>query len=257
MIKYITKERLLIAISFIMVLFILSHISTCYYNRDYNNQKATIDSLLLSNQKIDSILNKANQKITIQTAIVIDNQETIKSLSDSIFNLKNKSIRKSDKILAHISDYSSITVKDKFIPYKDTIAFKKFSDSITKKCSDVIDYYKNNTITVPRVALDSSNNFKLSATINKNGLKIDSLYIPDSIYTRIVEHKGGLLKRDSKGKRHFFLKRSIEIQTFHTNNLIVTNKLNSIVYKPKKNSTFTKNVVVAVAASILTIKLLK
>lgn len=240
----------------IMVLWLLS-LKTCTQNNPYQNQQATIDSLTLANQKYDSIINKKNQTIYIQTAIVTSNQATIKNLTDSIFNLKKKNIRKSDKVQSYVATYTDTELEDYLLGFKDTLEFKQFADSVSNQCSEVINYMKANTITVPRTVEDSSANFKFKGTISQQGLKIDSLSFPDSTYTISVEHKGGLLKKDSKGKRHFLLQKSIEVQTFHTNPYVKVTGINSVIYKPKVKQHWLERIIIAAGASYLTYKLIK
>lgn len=258
MLKFIKQhERILTYILFGLVIIFIVSLPTCNKNTDYQNQNNdSFDSLALV-QKYDSILNKKDQQIYLQTAIVTNNQALIKKLSDSVFDLKKKNTRKSDNVITYTSSYTDTELEDYLLGFKDTTEFRQFSDSVTKACEEVINYAKANTITVPRTLKDSSEHFKFVGTLTKAGLNIDTLSFPDSTYSRIVEHKGGLLKRDSKGKLHVFLKKSFEFQTFHTNPYVKTKQINSIVFKPKEKQRWLERIAIAGASIYITSKILK
>lgn len=253
-IKY---ERIIIYSIFLLVVLWLLSLSTCNKNRDYTNQQATIDSLMIANQTKDSIINYKGQQVILQTAIVTDNQATIKKLTDSIFDLKKKNTRKSDKVASYVATYTDTELEEYLLGFKDTLEFKDFADSVFKQCDEVINYMRANTITIPRTVEDSSTYFKFKGTISQQGFKIDNLSFPDSTYTRFVEHKGGLFKRDSKGKRHFFLKKSIEVQTFHTNPYVKLKGINSVFYIPKAKQRWLERAIIVGTVSFITYKLIK
>lgn len=257
MIEFFKKNErvILYAGLFIVLLWALS-LKTCNDNKDYENQQNKIDSLTLVNQKFDSILNKKNQEVYIQTAIITKNKEDINKLSDSVFDLKKKNAHNIQTI-AYLSQYTKTSVKNIKIPYKDTSGFKQFSDSVNKKCSEVIEYYTNNSIKVPTKVEDSTSNFQFKATINKDSFTIDNISFIDSTYIRFVEHKGGLFKRNSLGKVKFWTKRSIEAQIVHTNPYIQVNNMNSVFFVPKVKQRWGERILIAAASAFLTFKIIK
>lgn len=251
------NERYITYGVFVIVVLWLLSLKTCTQNNPYQNQQATIDSLTLANQKYDSILNKKNETIYVQTAIVTSNQATIKNLTDSIFDLKKKNTRKSDKVQSYVATYTDTELEDYLLGFKDTTEFKQFADSVANQCSEIISYMKANTLTVPRTIEDSSKDFKFKGTIDKNGFTINKLSFPDSTYIAFIEHKGGLLKRDILGKRHLFTKKSVSLEIKHTNPLVKVTGLNSIIYKPKVKQRWFERAIIAAGASYLTYKLIK
>ena len=228
----------------IVAIIILSSIQTCNKNRSFQNElkDEEILSLRLQLQTKDSIINKRDQTIILQTAVSVRDQKQIKAYSDSIFALKSKNTRKSDKILAHVTQGTKTKIVNTLVPYVDSLKFKKFSDSVMANCKEVIKYMKDSTVPTGTVSKDSTKDYEIAGTVTKKGFKIDSLSINDSTHLRFVEHKGGLLKRDSKGKRHFILKRSIEVQILHTNPLVKVTSLNSIFYTPKAKNKWVERV---------------
>ena len=250
-------ERILTyAIFTIIALWFLS-LSTCNKNTSYKNQQSTIDSFSLVSQKYDSVINNKNQTILIQTSIVTDDQNTIKKLTDSIFNLKKKSTKKSDKVIAYVSTYTDTELEEYLLGFKDTSEFREFSDSVSKQCEEVLSYMKDSTIKIPKQLEDSTKDFKFNGVVTKEGLKINTLSFPDSTYLRFVEHNGGLLKKDTKGKRHFLLKKSVEIQILHTNPHVKTKGINSIIYIPKAKQRWLERAIIIAGASFLTYKIIK
>ena len=214
-----------IIIGILLIVIALLTLNTCKLKKGYTNQVSTIDSLMLSNQTLDSIKNKQNETILKQEAIIVDNADALNKLTDSIFMLK----KKDSKNLQTIAYYKAITrtkIDSVDVPYVDTIAMKKWEDSVIQHCQSVIDYIQDSTITVPRKAELSTPNFELKATIKKDNLEINSLVIPDTLQLRFVE------------KKRFLKPKTIEVQFFHSNPLISTTQSNSAIYKPKRKPFF-------------------
>lgn len=200
-----------------------------------NIKNKRISEKQLSEQTIDSIKNEYGQTILTQEAIVTNDKQAIKSLTDSLFNLKNSQDRKIKDAIAYYKGITKTIIKEVDVPYVDSIALNNFSDSLKQKCAEVISYYESNTITVPKVAEDSTANYQVKLTIKQDKVTINNLTIPDSQYIRFVTLKGGLLRKDASGKRHLFTKQSIQVQVLHTNPLVHVTGQNSAIYvAPKK-----------------------
>lgn len=251
-----TNERIITYALFGIVIIWLLSLKTCNKNSPYANQQSTIDSLVLANQKYDSIVNKKGQKVFIQTSIVTDNQGQLKVLSDSLFNLKRK-LSKADKVLAHINQFTNVGVDDRLVKVVDSLDLLRAVDSVNKQSDDLVDYIKANTVSVPRTYKDSSKYFNFKASLSKAGLNIDSLYFPDSTYIRFIEHKGGLFKFDTKLHFHLFKRKSIEAQVIHTNPYVKVTGLQSVFYVPKVKQRWLERAIIAGTASFLTYKLIK
>lgn len=204
-----------------------------------NNYKTKNVALELKNQKLDSIVNKYGQTIITQEAVVIRNQDEmnqLKHITDSLFNLTDRQANRIKDVIAYYKGITRTVIKDKLVPYKDTVGRKQWEDSINKKCNEVIDFYEKNYISIPRTALDSTKEYKANFTAKVDGIYINSLNIPDSQYIRFNIMKGGFLKKDTYGKRHFILSKRVEVQVLHTNKLIYVIGQNSAIYTPQKKA---------------------
>lgn len=219
------------------VLAILLLLNTCRLNRKIDKQSSQITEQQLSNQKLDSIVNKQKQVIYQQDVIITDNQSAIAALTDTIFNLKEKDA-KNMKTIAYYQGRNVVTLTGVKVPYLDSAYMKYFEDSIQQHCATVIDYIRDSTVKVGMVAADSTSTYKIQQTVLKDGIRIDNLTIPDTLNLRFVQHKGGL-----------FRKAKIEVQYFHSNPLVKTTGSNSVMYIPRKKSFFTR-VILPVAVGI-------
>lgn len=216
-------------------------LNTCRLTREYANQTTQLDSVTLANQKMEKIINQQGDTINRQEVIIVNSTKELSRLTDSIFDLKRKD-RKNRETIAYYKGISKVEVKIN-VPYKDTLAMKKFGDSLSKQCSTVIDYMRDSMITVPRTAAISNDTLSAKLTVSKQGVKIDSLSMVDTLNLRFVEHKA-------------FLKRPvIELQYMHSNPLFKTEKATSVFYKPKKKSNFLPKALLIAAGIFIGTKL--
>lgn len=226
----ITFEKILIVGLALAVLF--------FINRCHNDsieakaQQIKLDSLSLANQKRDSIYNERGQKVIEQQVIITHNQEEIRRLADEAFALKKQHAKQIKDIIAFYSEHTNIHLDSAFIPYIDTVAQKHFNDSLTAACAEVIAYYKDSTIIVPRTAKDSTQYYNANLTATLAGININNISLPDQQSIQFTTIKGGFLKRDINGKRRLFLRRSVWVQVLHSNpNIAVTGQI-SALYQP-------------------------
>ena len=197
-------------------------LNTCKLTRSYNNQTSQLDSVTLANQKLEKIINQQGDTINRQEVLIVSSTKELSKLTDSIFDLKKRD-KKNRETIAYYKGISKVEVKVD-VPYLDTIAMKKFGDSLAIQCSTVIKYMRDSTITIPRTAAISNDTLSAKLTVSKQGVKIDSLSMIDTLNLRFVEHKS-------------FLKRpTIELQYMHSNPLFKSEKATSVFYKPKKKS---------------------
>jgi hypothetical protein len=198
-------------------------------------KEQTIAQLTLDKQKSDSIINTKNQKIEIQQTLVTLSQNAIRSLTDSIFALSKRQEKQIASVISYYKSINKFEIKEVPVPYIDVLKQKKWEDSIAKSCAKVIDFYENNYISVPRIARDSTKDYKIQFTVNRNNTVLNSFTMVDTQYIRFVELKGGILKKDTYGKRHLFLGKKVQVQVLHTNKNISIIGQNSVIYKsPKK-----------------------
>lgn len=162
--------------------------------------------ITFSSQRSDSIINKLNEKITVQNVIATNNQKAMRDLTDSIFNLKNRDARKIKDVIAFYQESSKFNKDTFFVPY----------DSIPP--SDTLNY--TNIIRVPVTKNIDSVYFSINETIQKEGIRINRLTITDSEYVRWAEIRNGLFKRNT-----------IQVQILHKNPYI-SYKSNSASYQP-------------------------
>lgn len=241
--KLVTLERLIL-VGLVIFLFFLNQCNNRKYQNELSANDLVIDSLTLANQKWDSIHNADGEAILVQTALVVKNQEAFRRYSDSMFNLTKRQERRIKEIIAHYSGVTNTGIDTTFIPYRDTVGMKRFSDSVEKKCADVIAFYRKNALEIPHDTVtgvplgkpvkDSTADYYFDATIFKDTLRINKIAFPDSLEIRFVETKGGLFRRNAQGKVKIFSRRSVEVQVKHSNPRVSTLKMNSLIYKPDK-----------------------
>lgn len=217
--KYITLDRIIMII-IIIILLLIGHSDKRDYSSILTKQK-------IENQKLDSIKNIYGKTILTQDIIITSNKNVIKELSDSVFNLKKKNDKKVKEVIAFYSNISNTQIKNKTIPYKKDDYMKKFADSIESKCADVLKFYRDSSVQLPKSIKDSSEDFVFDATLKKDSLVLNTLSFPDSQYIRVDLVKKGFL---NLGKPQY------EIKMFHTNKYVTNKGLTSIMYKPKKKN---------------------
>ena len=218
----ITEKILLV----ILVGFLTISLVKC----DQRNKK--IESLTIENQGLKETTNQLNQVIEMQQVEVVKSSIALKTATDSFFNLRKKDDKKIKDALAFYKAHTKIIIDTTLVPYIDSGFTKKWTDSVLTDCANVISYYDQNSIKVPRTAVDSTKDYKVSLTADLKGIRINTLQITDTQYIRFVTIKGGILKKDQSGKRHLFLKKSVRVDVLHTNSLIHIDGQSSIIYQP-------------------------
>lgn len=243
--KFLTVKNILIGALLIACAFL--YIDGC---NKQNNLKNELLTAQIQNQKLDSVKNTLNQTVYKQQAIITDNQKALKAQSDEAFNLKRSYEKKIKDIHFYYKNQSKTELKDVLVPYVDSAERKRFSDSVEKKCKEVIDYLIDSTVKVGKKAVIDSSHYNISLSVEKAGIKVDSISFVDSQYLRIVEIKGGFLKKDFNGKRKLFLKKYLEVQVLHTNPHIKITGQNSIIYKKEKKRIIEKILMLAVGVYV-------
>lgn len=227
------------------ILSVLLLLNTCRLNKKIDKQEGQITTEQLKSQKLDSTINTNNQTIYTQKALITSNQKVIKQLTDTVFSLKSKD-QKNLSVIAYYQGKTTTTLSKITVPYLDTAYMKHFEDSVQQNCSIVLQYIQDSTIKIGRKSGDSTPNYTISQTVQKDGIKIDSLSIPDVLSLRFVEKKGNLFRPSS-----------FEVQYFHSNPLIKTTSSNSVFYVPKRKSFFQRVILpigIGVGAGILIAK---
>lgn len=217
--------------------FLVTSIVTC------NKRDGQISQMQLDKQTTDSIVNQYGQTILTQEAIVTNNKQAIKDLTDSIFGLTRAQDRRIKDVIAYYKGITNTIIREVQVPYIDTASMVDWADSVRKNCSKVIEYYEANSIFVPKQAKDSTKDYSADLTAGLHGITINKLEIPDSQYIRFVTIKGGFLKRDASNKLHLFTKKSIQVQVLHTNKLIQVTGQNSAIYIAPKRARILEKVI--------------
>lgn len=241
--KIFTTKNIIFGLIVAGLIIALMQLDSCR-NRDFKKQQATIDSLTLANQEMVKITNRQGDTIAKQNVIITQDQQALKNLTVELFDLKKRDERLLKQVEALLQIKSAVVVKNVDVPYKDTTGFKRFSDSVEKACSEVIAYYRLNSVELQdttvdgqkakHVSIDSSENkhFQLNADILKNKLRINSINLPDSQRIAIIVNKGGLFRKDITGKLKVFKRRELQVMVTHTNPYIQIQGMSSVVYKP-------------------------
>lgn len=246
--KYLTLKNIIIAVL---------AIALCFSLYKCNGKKDEITQLELANQKLDSTKNLYGKTILLQEVLKTSDKQAIKNLTDSIFALKRSEQRKVKDALAYYKSTLKAEIKEVEVPYVDVQARKQWEDSVERVCRTVIDYYEANTITVPRKAVDSTDQYKASLTATKTGIKIDSISAVDTQYIRFVTLKGGLLKRNQQGKLRLWLKPTVQAQVLHTSKIFTVTGQNSAIYVPPKKLRLVEKLLTAGGAIVGTLILTK
>lgn len=207
---------------------------TCNLQKQIREGKDQITALEIEGQELKTTISKQGRTIYAQNAIITSSTQSLNSLTDSIFDLKKKDAKNTETI-AYFKNITKTSITKIDVPYLDTLKLKEFEDSLIARYPGI---NTDSLIQVPVSASLSSPYFQIGATIQKQGLRVDFLSIPDTLQLRFVEHKGGLFKRGS-----------IEAQYFHSNPLVQNLSSNSVFYKPKKQS-FIKRFLIPVAVGV-------
>jgi len=218
-----------IGLGLLIVALLFSMLRTCAKSEQLGKLKA--DSF----HQIDSIKNAYNQVVILKDVEIINSKDALKKATDSLFNLKVSQDKKIKEVIAYYKGKTKIVIDSVDVPYIDTAATKIWEDSVKAACSKVIEYYEANTIAVPKIAKDSTKNYKADLTATLSGITINNLELNDEQAIRWVVYKGGLFKKDIIGKRHLWLKKKLGVQVIHTNPYIKVVGAESAIYQaPKK-----------------------
>lgn len=257
--KFLTPKNIAFALIVIGLVIALFQVDSCR-NNEFKAQRKALDSTTLANQELIQTVNKKNEIISKQEVVITGDQNSLKKLTLDIFDLKKNEEKRIKQIDALIKIKSSTSISQVKIPYIDSSERRRFSDSLERACADIIAYYDSTYIRTPKkVIIDSTQNkdFQFMGTIKQKEFIIDSLSFPNEQAISVIETKGGLFRRDAKGKIHFYTPRKMEIMVKNSNKYVNVKGMNSIVYKPKIRGRWLERVIgfgAGVAAGILLVK---
>lgn len=243
--KTFTVKHIIFGAIVVGLIIALMMVDSCR-NSAFQKQKATLDSTTLANQELTRTVNEKNEQITKQDLIIVnsdEDKEKLKNLTLELFDMKKREAKliKQVNLLIQIQANTGVTHVD--VPYLDTTAMKRFSDSLEKQCDTVIKYYRTNAIELLDTVIDGepakiitvdSADFQFKGYIMRTKFRIDTLNFPDSQRIAVAVTKGGLFKRDTKGHLKIFKRKTLTVYVVHTNKHINTTGMSSVEYIPEK-----------------------
>ena len=188
-------------------------------------EQLTMETMFLKQriQGQDSIINVQGETVYTQEAVIAESKKSLIGITNNQFRLKRENEKLIKEVLAYHNTTSRVTVKDPIVvPYTDTVRVPEY-------IKDTNQYYAENTITVPRTASIDSPYFSMTAIIDRQGLMINSLDLPDTVSGRFVTESQGFFKRDI-----------VKYQTVNANPYIKLNVQNSAIYVPKEKKLLRK-----------------
>ena len=202
---------------------------------DKCNKEAAYEQLVLKYETdIVNIKDSVGKVITVKDAEIVNNQQSMKDLREQLFQTTEKYNNKVEEVKALIAQGIRVIIKEVPVPYVDTIKMKKWGDSVKLKCSEVIRYYEDSTIAIGARAKDSTGYYKIDATVQKEGLKVNEIQFIDSQYISITDFKGGFFKRNTKGKLKFYEPRKTKVEIKHTNPYFKNTSTDAFMFDGKK-----------------------
>jgi hypothetical protein len=190
--------------------------------------------LSLKYEEASKIKDSLGRTITVKDAEIVTNQQSMQDLRAKLFETTEKYNKKVKEVKALIAQGTEVVIKDKDVPYLDSARMKQWEDSVANICKDVIKYYEDSTVLVGSQAKDSTAYYKIDASVEKSGIKINEIKFIDSQYVSITEFKGGLFKRNTKGKLRFYEPRRTKIEIKHTNPYFENKNIDAFFYKKNR-----------------------
>lgn len=173
--------------------------------------------------------------ISVKDVEIVQNQESMKDLRARLFETTDKYNKKVEEVQALIGQKTEVIIKEVKVPYIDSVKMKKWADSINIKCADVIKYYEDSTVKIGARAVDSTGYYKVDATVEKKGIKMNEIKFVDSQYVAITKMKGGIFKRNTKGKFRLYVKPTTRVEIKHTNPYFQNTGVDAFVFEKKTN----------------------
>jgi len=190
--------------------------------------------LQLKYEEATKMNDSLGRTIAVKDAEIVTNQQSMQDLRAKLFETTEKYNKKVKEVKALIAQGTEVVIKDKDVPYLDSARMKQWEDSVANICKDVIKYYEDSTVLVGSQAKDSTAYYKIDASVQKSGIKINEIKFIDSQYVSITEFKGGFFKRNTKGKLRFYEPRRTKIEIKHTNPYFENKNIDAFFYKKNR-----------------------
>lgn len=218
-----------VIIAALLVILFMMLLDKCSSEEEFRTLKMKYD------EDITRIKDSLGNVITVKDAEIVQNQESMKDLRARLFETTEKYNKKVKEVQALIGQETEVVIKEVPVPYVDSAKMKKWADSIAIKCAEVIKYYEDSTIRIGAKAKDSTAYYKIDATVEKKGIKMNEIKFIDSQYVAITKMKGGILKRNTKGKFRLYVPPTTRVEIKHTNPYFQNTGVNSFIFEKKTN----------------------
>jgi hypothetical protein len=215
--------------------------------------------LSLKYEEASKIKDSLGRTITVKDAEIVTNQQSMQDLRAKLFETTEKYNKKVKEVKALIAQGTEVIIRDKEVPYLDSVKMKQWKDSVIANCGDVIQYYEDSAVIIGTNAKDSTAYYKIDATIGKNNLKINEIKFIDSQYVAFTQMKGGILKKDTNGRLKLYLPSRTRIEIKHTNPHFQNTGVDAFFYDKKNKfntNSFFSGGVFGVSVALLLIALL-
>jgi len=223
------------------------------------NEKSEYENLTLEYEKANKIKDSLGRTIAVKDAQIVKNQESMQDLRAKLFETTESYNKKVKEVKALIAQGTEVVIRDKEVPYLDSVKMKQWKDSVIANCGDVIQYYEDSAVIIGTNAKDSTAHYKIDATIGKNNLKINEIKFIDSQYVAFTKMKGGILKKDTNGRLKLYLPSRTRIEIKHTNPHFQNTGVDAFFYDKKNKfntNSFVSGGVFGVSVALLLIALL-
>ncbi len=214
------------------VILMLSVLVALMFFRSCDDSKK-IEELQVQLDKANRIKDSLENTIVVKDVKIVEDQESIKKLRADLFQTTEKYNDKVKEVKALIAQGTQVVIKEVKVPYIDSTKMKKWADSIAIKCAEVIQYYEDSTVKIGKQAKDSTAHYKIDATIQKEGINMNEIKFIDSQYVALTEMKGGILKRNTKGKFRLYVPPTTRVEIKHTNPYFQNTGVDAFLFKEK------------------------
>jgi len=220
---------------------------------DDNSQ---IEQLQVQLEEANKIKDSLGNIVVVKDAKIVQDQEAIKKLRADLFQTTEKYNKKVKEVKALIAQGTQVVIKDRPVPYVDTSKMKQWEDSVLAICADVIRYYEDSTVRIGSNAKDSTRYYKIDATVEKQGIRMNEVKFIDSQYVALTEMKGGLFRKDTKGKFKLYVPSRTRAEIKHTNPYFQNTGVDAFLFDKKPKPSYGSGLVQGAVGAALIIGLL-
>jgi hypothetical protein len=220
-------------------------------------QQEELEKLQIELTQANKIKDSLGNVITVKDAEIVTNQESMKDLRARLFQTTEKYNKKVKEVQALIAQGTEVVIQEVPVPYVDSVKMKQWEDSIAIKCKDVIKYYEDSTVRIGSKAKDSTAYYKIDATVEKQGIKMNEIKFIDSQYVALTKMKGGFFRKNTEGKFKLYVPSRTRVEIKHTNPYFQNTGVDAFLFDKKPKPSYGSGLVQgAVGGAALTILLL-